>query len=158
MPLSVTASRRGTIMSDIHPDAASRRGCEVTIQSVSKRYSTHLVLDDVSMTIRPGEFFTLLGPSGCGKTTLLRSVAGFHAINSGHILFDGVDVSTRAPGTEISVLSSRTTRCGPIKPFSITWLTDLSYGKSAGKTFKNGFALHWLRCSFAMWKNAIRLK
>ncbi|MCH9271887.1 ABC transporter ATP-binding protein [Pantoea ananatis] len=84
-------------MSDIHHNAASRRGCEVTIQSVSKRYSTHLVLDDVSMTIRPGEFFTLLGPSGCGKTTLLRSVAGFHAINSGHILFDGVDVSTRAP-------------------------------------------------------------
>jgi spermidine/putrescine transport system ATP-binding protein len=40
-------------------------------------------LDDVSVAIRKGEFFTLLGPSGCGKTTLLRLIAGFETPTSG---------------------------------------------------------------------------
>ncbi|MGM3184790.1 ABC transporter ATP-binding protein [Dickeya oryzae] len=84
-------------MPDIYDNTSHRRGCEVAIQSVSKRYDSHLVLHDISMTIMPGEFFTLLGPSGCGKTTLLRAIAGFHPINDGRILFDGVDVSQRAP-------------------------------------------------------------
>ncbi|MGB3278738.1 MAG: ATP-binding cassette domain-containing protein, partial [Pseudorhodobacter sp.] len=42
-------------------------------------------LDDVSVKIRQGEFFTLLGPSGCGKTTLLRLIAGFETPTSGQI-------------------------------------------------------------------------
>ncbi len=46
-------------------------------------------LDDVSVEIRKGEFFTLLGPSGCGKTTLLRLIAGFETPTSGQILLDG---------------------------------------------------------------------
>ncbi len=41
-------------------------------------------LDDVSVDIRQGEFFTLLGPSGCGKTTLLRLIAGFEMPTDGH--------------------------------------------------------------------------
>jgi spermidine/putrescine transport system ATP-binding protein len=49
-------------------------------------------LDDVSLTIRENEFFTLLGPSGCGKTTLLRLVAGFELPTSGDILLEGVSV------------------------------------------------------------------
>ncbi len=83
------------------PDAINQsgptQGCEVNIRSVSKSYGKLTVLRDVSMTIKPGEFFTLLGPSGCGKTTLLRAIAGFHPINSGRIEFDGKDVSTRPP-------------------------------------------------------------
>ncbi|HOZ35159.1 MAG TPA: ATP-binding cassette domain-containing protein, partial [Tabrizicola sp.] len=46
-------------------------------------------LDDVSLDIRRGEFFTLLGPSGCGKTTLLRLIAGFEMPTDGTILLDG---------------------------------------------------------------------
>ena len=42
-------------------------------------------LDDVSIRINRGEFFTLLGPSGCGKTTLLRLIAGFETPTSGYI-------------------------------------------------------------------------
>lgn len=54
-------------------------------------------LDDVSVDIRQGEFFTLLGPSGCGKTTLLRLIAGFEMPTSGEILLDGVDISVLPP-------------------------------------------------------------
>ncbi len=46
-------------------------------------------LDDVSVTIRENEFFTLLGPSGCGKTTLLRLIAGFELPSDGQILLQG---------------------------------------------------------------------
>ena len=54
-------------------------------------------LDDVSIAIRKGEFFTLLGPSGCGKTTLLRMIAGFETPTSGQILLNGQDISAQPP-------------------------------------------------------------
>lgn len=54
-------------------------------------------LDDVSIQIRKGEFFTLLGPSGCGKTTLLRLIAGFEMPTSGAILLDGADITDLPP-------------------------------------------------------------
>ena len=54
-------------------------------------------LDDVSVEIRKGEFFTLLGPSGCGKTTLLRLIAGFEMPTAGTILLDGQDITYLPP-------------------------------------------------------------
>ncbi|MFT4794463.1 MAG: spermidine/putrescine transport system ATP-binding protein [Paracoccaceae bacterium] len=54
-------------------------------------------LDDVSVDIREGEFFTLLGPSGCGKTTLLRLIAGFEHPSAGAIELGGVDISDLPP-------------------------------------------------------------
>jgi spermidine/putrescine transport system ATP-binding protein len=54
-------------------------------------------LDDVSVDIRQGEFFTLLGPSGCGKTTLLRLIAGFEMPSGGTILLDGADITSLPP-------------------------------------------------------------
>jgi len=54
-------------------------------------------LDDVSVAIAKGEFFTLLGPSGCGKTTLLRLIAGFETPTSGQILLHGADITADPP-------------------------------------------------------------
>jgi spermidine/putrescine transport system ATP-binding protein len=54
-------------------------------------------LDHVSLTIRRGEFFTLLGPSGCGKTTLLRLIAGFEVPTAGAILIGGREVTGEPP-------------------------------------------------------------
>ena len=54
-------------------------------------------LDNVSIQIRQGEFFTLLGPSGCGKTTLLRLIAGFELPTSGQIMLDGDDITELPP-------------------------------------------------------------
>jgi len=59
--------------------------------------STLRALDNVSVDIRKGEFFTLLGPSGCGKTTLLRLIAGFETPTSGQILLDGKDITRDPP-------------------------------------------------------------
>ncbi len=54
-------------------------------------------LDDVSVSIRENEFFTLLGPSGCGKTTLLRVIAGFIDPTAGQVTLDGQDMLQLPP-------------------------------------------------------------
>jgi ABC-type Fe3+/spermidine/putrescine transport system ATPase subunit len=69
----------------------------ITIDGVARSFGEVLAVDDVSLAIRDGEFFTLLGPSGCGKTTLLRMVAGFCELDRGRILFDERRVDQVAP-------------------------------------------------------------
>ena len=49
----------------------------IQINGISKHFGNVKAVDDVSFSIKEGEFFSLLGPSGCGKTTLLRLLAGF---------------------------------------------------------------------------------
>ena len=58
---------------------------QVIIEKVIKEYGNFRAINEVSLDIRDGEFFTLLGPSGCGKTTLLRMIAGFNTIEDGKI-------------------------------------------------------------------------
>ncbi|MCF7787769.1 MAG: ABC transporter ATP-binding protein [Prosthecobacter sp.] len=68
----------------------------ITIQELTKRFSSSVVLSSVDLQIAAGELFFLLGPSGCGKTTLLRHIAGFYTPDAGKIWFDDEDV-TRLP-------------------------------------------------------------
>jgi spermidine/putrescine transport system ATP-binding protein len=67
------------------------------IQGVTRRFGAFTAVDNVSLAINAGEFFTLLGPSGCGKTTLLRMIAGFDLPDEGRILLDGQDLAERPP-------------------------------------------------------------
>ncbi|AUV83803.1 ABC transporter ATP-binding protein [Salinigranum rubrum] len=67
------------------------------LTGVTKRYGETTALDDVSLDVDDGEFFTLVGPSGCGKTTMLRLVGGFESPTEGEIRFDGRDVSGVPP-------------------------------------------------------------
>jgi len=69
----------------------------VRIEGVTKRFAGVVAVDDVSLEIRPNEFFALLGPSGCGKTTLLRMLAGFERPSAGRILIDGEDMAPVPP-------------------------------------------------------------
>jgi spermidine/putrescine transport system ATP-binding protein len=66
----------------------------IGIVGVSKRFGGVGAVDDVSLEIADGEFFSLLGPSGCGKTTTLRMVAGFERPDEGRIVLQGSDVTT----------------------------------------------------------------
>lgn len=69
----------------------------IDIRHLTKSFGDKVVLDDINLQIREGEFVTLLGPSGCGKTTLLRQIAGFDTPTSGQILLEGKDLSKIPP-------------------------------------------------------------
>jgi spermidine/putrescine transport system ATP-binding protein len=69
----------------------------VELQSVTKRFANLVAVDDLSLELAGGEFFTLLGPSGCGKTTTLRMVAGFERPSEGAIRIEGADVAGLPP-------------------------------------------------------------
>lgn len=69
----------------------------VELKQVNKFYGDSHIVKDLNLTIRQGEFLTLLGPSGCGKTTTLRMLAGFEDVTSGTILMDGKDLEMLEP-------------------------------------------------------------
>ena len=69
----------------------------IEFKNICKSFGDKCVLNDVSISVKQGEFLTLLGPSGCGKTTLLRMLAGFGSPDSGQILINGVDITDIPP-------------------------------------------------------------
>ncbi len=69
----------------------------IKIDAVTKSWGSVVGVDDVSFSVKEGEFVTLLGPSGCGKSTLLRMIGGFETPTDGRIWLDGEDVSFDPP-------------------------------------------------------------
>lgn len=69
----------------------------VLIKNLTKMYGNVKAVDNITLEIKDGEFFSLLGPSGCGKTTTLRIIAGFERADSGNILIGGNDITNSLP-------------------------------------------------------------
>lgn len=70
---------------------------EVRLENVSKSFADVEVIRELDLTIRDGEFFTVLGPSGCGKSTILNMVAGLVPVTGGSIYFDDLEVNDLSP-------------------------------------------------------------
>ena len=70
---------------------------DIRLDGISKRFGEVNAVDDVTLDVAPGEFFTMLGPSGSGKTTTLRLIAGFERPDAGRIELGGADVTRVAP-------------------------------------------------------------
>lgn len=69
----------------------------IDVRNIHKSYKDKVVLDNINLSVRKGEFVTILGPSGCGKTTLLRLIAGFLPATSGHIFIAGQEITSIPP-------------------------------------------------------------
>ncbi len=67
------------------------------IQSLSAAYGKRLVLDHVSISVKPGEILVVIGPNGAGKSSLIRTVSGILPLRSGAIQIDGKDLSRLSP-------------------------------------------------------------
>ena len=67
---------------------------DVELRGITKRFGHVTAVDDVSLHVRSGEFFSLLGASGCGKTTTLRLIAGFEQPTAGSVILDGSDMTS----------------------------------------------------------------
>ena len=80
--------------SDVEDKAVSDR---ISIRHALKKYGNNVIIPDLSLEIKEGEFFTLLGPSGCGKTTLLRMIAGFNSIEGGEFYFNDTLINDLDP-------------------------------------------------------------
>ena len=67
-------------------------GEAIRFEHVTKRFGNLAAVDDLHLSVRQGEFFSLLGPSGCGKTTTLRMVAGFEQPSEGRSFLESEPV------------------------------------------------------------------
>jgi len=69
------------------------------VSGVSKRFGGVTAVEDVTMSVHPGEIMAVIGPNGAGKTSLLNMISGFYQPNTGRILFDGRDITHARPST-----------------------------------------------------------
>jgi ABC-type branched-subunit amino acid transport system ATPase component len=92
----------------------------VRFERVTKRFGTHLAVDNIDLDVDSGECLVLPGPSGCGKTTVLPLLAGLEPLDSGRSGSATVASISSSPPAATSRWSSRATRCIRICPSSIT--------------------------------------
>jgi ATP-binding cassette subfamily B protein len=84
--------RAPSVAEPANPVSPGRLKGEVELRNVGFRFGNRRILDDVSITIRPGEMVGVVGPTGAGKTTLLNLICRFYDVTDGSILVDGKDI------------------------------------------------------------------
>ncbi len=92
------------------------KACLLQVEGASKRFGNLVAIDDVSLTIEPGELRAIIGPNGAGKTTFFNLVSGLVAPTSGRILFEGRDVTGLAPEQRVARGMARTFQITEIFP------------------------------------------
>ncbi len=103
------------------------------LEDVRKGYGSKIVLDDIDLAVRPGEFCTVVGPSGCGKSTLLRIILGQEQANSGKVLMEGKPICL--PGPDRGIVYQRYT----LFPH-LTILENIMLGKQLGRPWWKSFS------------------
>ena len=86
------------------------------VEGASKRFGSLVAIDDVSLTIEPGELRAIIGPNGAGKTTFFNLVSGLFAPTAGSIRFEGRDIAALAPDERVRRGMSRTFQITEIFP------------------------------------------
>ena len=82
------------------------------VKNVSKHFGNLVAVNNISMTVEPGELRAIIGPNGAGKTTFFNLITGFFTPNTGRIIFDGRDVT--------DLLPARRVWCGIARTFQVT--------------------------------------
>lgn len=86
------------------------------VENVSKHFGNLIAVNDVSMTVEPGELRAVIGPNGAGKTTFFNIISGFLTQSSGHIVFDGDDISSISPTRRVWLGMARTFQITEVFP------------------------------------------
>ena len=86
------------------------------VQNVSRHFGSLVAVNDVSLTVEPGELRAVIGPNGAGKTTFFNLVSGFFPPSSGTILFDGRDITALPPYKRVALGMARTFQITQIFP------------------------------------------
>ncbi len=88
----------------------------LTVQNVSQHFGSLVAVDNVSLTVEPGELRAVIGPNGAGKTTFFNMISGFFWPSAGRILFDNVDITTMPPHRRVAMGMARTFQITEIFP------------------------------------------
>ena len=86
------------------------------VNGASKRFGSLVAIDDVSLTIEPGELRAIIGPNGAGKTTFFNLISGLFAPTAGAILFEGEDITALPPEERVRRGMARTFQITEIFP------------------------------------------
>lgn len=107
------------------------------LRDLRKTYGALVVTDDVNLSIVPGELHAIIGPNGAGKTTLIHQISGLVAPASGHIVFDGDDVTTLAMPLRVRRGLARSFQITSILPrFSALENVALAIQARSGSSFR----------------------
>ena len=94
----------------------ARMSAGVELENVSCDFGSFRAVDNVTVSIKPGEFFSFLGPSGCGKTTILRMISGFQEASEGVIRIGGKDMRGQRPNQRPTALIFQNLALFPLMP------------------------------------------